>query len=619
VHAPNLTHAAHAVVNPADDQLLQDIDGAPNLVALFLKRAGQKGDAPFLGHKAGGKWVTQSWRSAAEHVVLLAEALRAMGLEDGDRVALVSENRPEWCIADLAIMAAGCITVPTYTTNTRRDHAHILDNSGARAVFISNEKLLVPLVGAITQTGLVEHVIGIDALKTRQTGSFEYHGWAGLLTGDAAAARAAVDARIAGITRDDTACLIYTSGTGGAPRGVMQHHGAILCNAAGAAEVLINDFGLTEERFLSFLPLSHAYEHSGGQFLPIGVGAEIYYSEGLEKLASNIEETRPTIMVVVPRLFEVLRTRIIKQVEKQGKVANFMMDSALKIAEHSKEGKKRLRHRPLDFLVEKALRPKIRAKFGGRVKAMVSGGAPLNPEVGNFFDAMGLTVLQGYGQTEAGPVISCNRPKAGLKMDTVGPPLRNVEVRIAEDGEILVRGELVMHGYWRNEAETARTLKDGWLHTGDIGHFDHKGRIKITDRKKDMIVNDKGDNIAPQKVEGMLTLQPEIAQAMVSGDKRPYVVGLIVPDAEWALEWARANGEKFDLKALQELPAFKNAVRAAVDRTNTDLSVIEKVRQFAFADEAFTIENEEMTPSMKIRRHKIRERYRERVDGLYRG
>jgi long-chain acyl-CoA synthetase len=619
VHSPNLRHAAHAIVNPADDQLLQDIDGAPNLVALFLKRADEKGDAPFLGHKAGGKWVTQSWRSAAEHVCLLAEALRGMGLEDGDRVALVSENRPEWCIADLAIMAAGCITVPTYTTNTRRDHAHILDNSGARAVFVSTEKLLTPVVGAIGQTGLIEHVIEIDHDKPRQAGSFAYHAWGALVTGDAAAARAAVDARIAGITRDDTACLIYTSGTGGAPRGVMQHHGAILCNAAGAAEVLINDFGLTEERFLSFLPLSHAYEHTGGQYLPIGVGAEIFYSEGLEKLASNIEETRPTIMVVVPRLFEVLRTRIMKQVEKQGKVANFMMDAAMRISEHSKEGKKRLRDKPLDFLVEKTLRPKIRAKFGGRIKAMVSGGAPLNPEVGNFFDAMGLTMLQGYGQTEAGPVISCNRPKVGLKMDTVGPPLRNVEVRIAEDGEILVRGELVMHGYWRNDAETARTLKDGWLHTGDIGHFDHKGRIVITDRKKDMIVNDKGDNIAPQKVEGMLTLQPEIAQAMVSGDKRPYVVGLIVPDAEWALEWARANGEKFDLKALQELPAFKNAVRAAVDRTNADLSVIEKVRQFAFADEAFTIENEEMTPSMKIRRHKIRERYQERIDGLYRG
>jgi long-chain acyl-CoA synthetase len=619
VHSPTSPHAARAVVNPADHQLLQDIDAAQNLVELFLKRADQKGDAPFLGHKTGGQWITQSWRDTADQVCLLAQSLRAMGLEDGDRVALIAENRPEWCIADLAIMAAGCITVPTYTTNTRRDHAHILDNSGARAVFVSTEKLLAPVVGAIGQTGLVEHVIGIEDLKRQQSGSFEYHAWGALITGDAAAARAAVDDRIARIERSETACLIYTSGTGGAPRGVMQHHGAILCNVAGAAEVLIEDFGIADERFLSFLPLSHAYEHSGGQFLPIGVGAEIFYSEGLEKLASNIEETRPTIMVVVPRLFEVLRTRIMKQVEKQGKVANFMMDAALKIAGNSRDGQKRLRDKPLDFLVEKTLRPKIRAKFGGRIKAMVSGGAPLNPEVGNFFDAMGLTMLQGYGQTEAGPVISCNRPKVGLKMDTVGPPLRGVEVRIAEDGEILVRGELVMHGYWRNDAETARTLQNGWLHTGDIGHFDNKGRIKITDRKKDMIVNDKGDNIAPQKVEGMLTLQPEIAQAMVSGDKRPYVVGLIVPDAEWALEWARENGEKFDLKALQELPAFKNAVRAAVDRTNSDLSVIEKVRQFAFADEAFTIENEEMTPSMKIRRHKIRERYQERVDGLYRG
>lgn len=627
MHAPQMRHSGAPHANPADDQILQDIDNAANLVNLFLTRADQKGDAPFLGHKEGGQWVTQSWREAAEQVCLLAEALRRLGLEDGDRVALVSENRPEWCIADLAIMAAGCITVPTYTTNTRRDHAHILDNSGARAVFVSDTKLLKPLAEAITQTGLVEHVIGIEDLHRQQSGSFDYHDWKALTVGDAAAARAAVDARIAGISRADTACLIYTSGTGGAPRGVMQHHGAILCNIAGAAEVLIENFGITDERFLSFLPLSHAYEHSGGQYLPIGVGAEIFYSEGLEKLASNIEETRPTIMVVVPRLFEVLRTRIMKQVEKQGKVANFMMDAALKIADNSTEGKKRLRDKPLDFLVEKTLRPKIRAKFGGRIKAMVSGGAPLNPEVGNFFEAMGLTMLQGYGQTEAGPVISCNRPKVGLKMDTVGPPLRGVEVKIAEDGEILVRGELVMHGYWRNEAETARTLKVDptdpqgapWLHTGDIGYLDEKGRIKITDRKKDMIVNDKGDNIAPQKVEGMLTLQPEIAQAMVSGDKRPYVVGLIVPDAEWALEWARANGEKFDLAALQQLPAFKNAVRAAVDRTNADLSVIEKVRQFAFADEAFTIENEEMTPSMKIRRHKIRERYQERIDGLYRG
>lgn len=616
MHSSTSPNHVGPVINPDDDPALQEIDGANNLVELFLKRADAKGDAPFLGAKKDGEWRTQSWKEVADIVCLLAENLRKLGLEDGDRVALVSENRPEWCIADLAIMAAGCVTVPTYVTNTTRDHLHILDNSGARAAFVSNEKLLGPLHPAIQSSGIVEHVIGIDNLNRHQAGSFEFHSWDAMTAGDAAQARKAVDARIAAIGRDATACIIYTSGTGGAPRGVVQHHGSILCNSAGAADILINDFGITDERFLSFLPLSHAYEHTGGQYLPIGVGAEIFYSEGLEKLASNIEETRPTIMVVVPRLFEVLRSRILKQVEKQGKVANFLMDRALGIAGKDRS---RMRDKPMDFILEKTLRPKIRNRFGGRIKAMVSGGAPLNPEVGNFFEAMGLTMLQGYGQTEAGPVISCNRPRAGLKMDTVGPAMRGVEVEIADDGEILVRGELVMRGYWRNKAETERTIQNGWLHTGDIGHLDSEGRIVITDRKKDLIVNDKGDNVAPQKLEGMLTLQPEIAQAMVSGDKRPYVVGLLVPDAEWALEWARVNDEKFDLKTLMALPVFKSAVRDAVDRVNRDLSVIEKIRKFEFADEAFTIENGELTPKQSIRRHKIKERYQDRIDGMYKG
>ena len=598
--------------------MLSEIDSANNLVELFLKRADERGDQPFLGAKRGGTWQTTSWAEAARQVCLMAENLRGLGLQDGDRVCLVSENRPEWCIADLAIMAAGCITVPTYITNTERDHVHILDNSGARAVIVSTEKLLKPLHGALQASGLAEHVIGIEDLHRQQSGSFGFHDWSSITAGDAGAARKAVEQRIAGITRSDTACIIYTSGTGGAPRGVKQHHGAILCNVAGAAEILIEDFGITnDERFLSFLPLSHAYEHTGGQYLPISVGAQIYYAEGLEKLASNIEETKPTIMVVVPRLFEVLRTRIMKQIQKQGGMAEKLMNTALGVGERRAEGRRKLGDGAKDFLVGRLLKPKIRQRFGGRIKAMVSGGAPLNPEVGVFFEAMGLTMLQGYGQTEAGPVISCNRPAAGIKMDTVGPPMRGVDIRIAEDGEILCRGELVMHGYWQNEAETARTIRDGWLHTGDIGHLDEKGRIVITDRKKDMIVNDKGDNIAPQKVEGMLTLQPEIGQAMVAGDKRPYIVGLIVPDPEWQLEWCQAQGKKFDCKQLQDLPEFKAAVRAAVDRVNKDLSVTEKVRQFAIADEPFTIENEEMTPSMKIRRHKIKDRYGERLDGLY--
>ena len=597
---------------------ISDLKTTKTVVELLLRRADARGSDPFLWAKHHGKWQPQSWAEVAAQVCTLAQALIGLGLKKGDRVLLVSENRPEWCIADFAIMAAGCITVPAYVTNTERDHLHVLDNSGAAAVIVANDKLAKPLLQAVIRAGSVRHVIGIEPLRISQASNFEYHEWGSLIAGDAVAARAAVDARIAGIARQDTACIIYTSGTGGSPRGVLQHHGALLCNVDGAARILAEDFGIGEdEAFLSFLPLSHAYEHTGGQMLPVGVGAQIYYSEGLEKLASNIEEVRPTIMVVVPRLFEVLRARIIKQIEKQGKLPNYLMDRALAIGTLKATGKRRLRDKPIELVIDKALRPKIRAKFGGRLTAMVSGGAPLNPEIGVFFDAMGLTVLQGYGQTEAGPVIACNRPKAGIKMDTVGPPMDGVEVKIAEDGEILVRGELVMQGYWQNPDETAKALQNGWLHTGDIGHLDAKGRLLITDRKKDMIINDKGDNVSPQKIEGMLTLQNEIAQAMVYGDRRPHIVGLVVPDAEWALEWARTNDEKFDLKALQGLPAFRSAVRSAVDRVNQDLSVVEKVRQFAFADEAFAIENEEMTPSLKIRRHKLKDRYGARLDGLY--
>lgn len=591
-----------------------------NLVSLFFARSDELGDRPFLWAKRGGAWVSISWRQAAGQVAELAHALKDMGLAPGDRVMLVSENRPEWCISDLAIMAAGCVTVPTYTTNTERDHQHILDNSGARAVIVSDAKLAKTLLPAVLRAGNAWHVIGMEPLKIGQASRFRVHNWADLVTGEPerqAQVMAKVRADSAALTRNDTACIIYTSGTGGAPRGVMQHHGAILHNVAGPTRVIAEDFGWGEEVFLSFLPLSHAYEHSAGQFFPIGLGAQIYYSEGLEKLASNIEEVRPTIMVVVPRLFEVLRARILKQIHKQGRLANFLFNRAMALGEKQLGGTDGLIDKPMDFILSKSLRPKIQARFGGRIKAMVSGGAPLNPEIGVFFHSLGLTLLQGYGQTEAAPIIACNRPSVGIKMDTVGPPLPDTEVKIAEDGEILVRGELVMHGYWQNPEETARVLKNGWLHTGDIGHIDAAGRIAITDRKKDLIVNDKGDNVSPQKVEGMLTLQPEIHQAMVMGDRRPYLVGLVVPDPEWAMEWASAQGMKPDFRALQANPAFKSAVRAAIDRVNADLSVIEKVRQFAFADEPFGIDNGEMTPSMKIRRHVIRARYQAQLDGLY--
>ncbi len=599
---------------------MRKLEKFDNLVSMFFTRAREQGDAPFLWAKSGGKWHPTSWAESARKVASLAAALKNLGLKPGDRVMLVSENRPEWCLSDLAIMAAGGVTVPTYTTNTERDHQHIIDNSGATMTIVSDAKLAKTLLPAILRTaGSVGHVvIGIEEMKLSQPGAIDFHDWNALIAANAADVAVAEQAA-ARMKREDLACIIYTSGTGGSPRGVMQHHGAILTNVEGCCTVISEDFGWDDEVFLSFLPLSHAYEHTGGQHFPIGLGAQIYYSEGLDKLASNIEEVRPTLMVVVPRLFEVLRTRISKQVEKQGKFANYLLDRAVSIGGKKAAGKASVLDLPMSLFLSRTLKPKLSKKFGGRIKAMVSGGAPLNPEVGVFFESLGITFLQGYGQTEAAPVISCNRPKAGLKHDTVGPPLEGVEVRIAEDGEILVRGELVMHGYWRNEAETARVLKDGWLHTGDIGLIDEKGRIKITDRKKDIIVNDKGDNVAPQKVEGMLTLQPEIMQAMIAGDRKPYMTAVLVPDPEWTQEYCAKTGAKCDLKALREDPDYRAAIGAAVDRVNKDLSVIERVRRFILADEPFTIENQQLTPSLKIRRHILKGVYGERLDGLYKG
>lgn len=592
----------------------------PNLVAMFFTRAEQLGDAPFLWRKQDGMWRSQSWAETARQVAILAAALRAQGIQPGERVMLVSENRPEFCVADLAIMAAGAVSVPTYTTNTPRDHGHVMQDSGAAAVIVSTARLARALMPAVIASNTVRLVIGIEPLRPIQNENIALFQWDDVMERYENDEMATPQTCAAAVTasRDDLACLIYTSGTGGAPRGVQQHHGAILTNVEGCADIIASDFGWEEEIFLSFLPLSHSYEHSAGQFFPIGMGAQIYYAEGLDKLAANIEEARPTIMVVVPRLFEVLRTRVIKAIEKQGRFPNMLLEQALRIGAMRAAGQKlRPWDKALDLLLERTIRPKVRARFGGRIKALVSGGAPLNPEVGNFFSALGLTLLQGYGQTEAGPVISVTRPKTGLKMDTVGTPLKNVEVRIAEDGEILVRGEIVMHGYWRNPAESARALQEGWLHTGDIGEYDEGGRIRITDRKKDLIVNDKGENVSPQRIEGMLTLQEEIAQAMVSGDKRPYLVGLLVPDGEWMASWARARGVPADLATLRDDPAFHAALREAVDRVNAEVTVTERVRRFIIADEPFSIENQMLTPSIKIRRHVIRDTYQPRLDALY--
>jgi long-chain acyl-CoA synthetase len=595
--------------------MIMDIKKSDNLLALFFSIADEMDDSPFLWSKQDGIWQSLSWRQSAEAVAKMAGALRSLGLQRGDRVALVSENRPEWCIADLAIMCAGGITVPTYITNTERDHLHVIENSGASIAIVSNAKLAKTLLPAVYQSSDCKQVIGIDALKIGQASAAALHDWEQLC---AKSSTTVAEARAwANFKRDDLACLIYTSGTGGAPRGVMLHHGAMMANVESADIIITEDFPSIPDVFLSFLPLSHAYEHTMSQFFALQRRAQIFYAESLEKLAANMEEVRPTIMVVVPRLFEVLRQRVISGVGKQGRIANFLLKWALKLGEKRAKYPLNVFERAFDRLLDRTIRKKVAERFGGRNKALVAGGAPLNPDVGIFFQALGLVLLQGYGQTEAAPLISCNRPKARIKMHTVGPPVTTVAVRIADDGEICVQGESVMKGYWRNDTDTALAIRDGWLYTGDIGHLDEDGHIVITDRKKDIIVNDKGDNVSPQRVEGMLTLEPEILQAMVHGDKRPHLVGLIVPESDWLQTWARDNGKSANLALLATDTALLAAMQAVVDRVNTRLSVTERIRKIAIASEPFTTDNEMMTATLKIRRHIIRKIYGDKLNHLY--
>ncbi|OAN53703.1 AMP-dependent synthetase [Paramagnetospirillum marisnigri] len=595
-----------------------DIRACASLPGLFLAQAARLGPKPVLWAKRGGEWHARSWAETEEQVLSLAAGLAALGLEPGDRVALISENRPEWAMADLAIMAAGGITVPAYTTNTVADHLHILDNSQARFVIVSTPQLAERALAAAARADRQPGVIAMEPPPLAQSSGIDLHSWGSIQTmGRESGQVAAMRATVAELRRDATACLIYTSGTGGVPKGVMLSHGAILHNCQGATRVL-EDLGLEEnEVFLSFLPLSHAYEHTAGLHFPIAIGAEIYYAEGLEHLAANMAEVHPTIMTAVPRLYESMRTRILKGLAKAPALRRRLFEATLALGERRIE---RGRLGPLDTLADAVLdrlvRAKIRQRFGGRLKAFVSGGAPLPYEVGLFFTALGVRILQGYGQTEAAPVISCNHASR-MRLETVGHALEGVELRIADDGEILVRGELVMQGYWRDPTTTAQVIDaQGWLHTGDIGEIDPDGAIRITDRKKDIIVNSGGDNVAPQRIEGFLTLQPEIAQAMVHGDRRPHLVALIVPDRDWMESWAREN-KRDDPIALMNDPDFRHAVSMAVDRVNTQVSAIEKIRRFILVADPFSVENEMLTPTMKIRRHRIKEKFGSTLESLY--
>ena len=603
-----------------------DYKAVRNLASMFFDQAAALGDKPFLWAKRQGSWEAITWRQARNRVSALSRGLRALGIEPGDRVALISENRPEWPIADLAIMSAGAITVPAYTTNTIEDHHYILDNASAKAAIVSSGKLAQRVLPAAERAPSVEFVVALEPPADGQTGDgkagdavagrVRLHSWAETES-KGEALPDDVRERAAERKREDVACLIYTSGTGGNPKGVILSHGAILCNAMGAHDILL-ELGLDDEVFLSFLPLSHSYEHTGGLYFPISIGAQIYYAEGADTLVANLAEARPTIVTAVPRLYEVMHGRILKGVEKAPALRRRLFERTLALGRKRYEtpGQMTIGDRIVDAVLDRLVRRKVGERVGGRLKALVSGGAPLNYEVGLFFTALGVRILQGYGQTEAAPVISCNRPSI-VKLRTVGPPLTDVEVRIAEDGEILVKGELVMQGYWGEPEATRTALRDGWLHTGDVGVMVADGCIQITDRKRDIIVNSGGDNVSPARIEGFLTLQEEIGQAMVFGDRRPHLVALLVPDPDWLAGWARAAGKPNDLAQLAEDADLRAALSEVTKRVNATLSPLERVRNFIVAREPFSTDNGMMTPSLKIRRHKIKAAYGQALEALY--
>lgn len=569
----------------------------PNLAAMLFRRAGEWRDRPALASRRDRRWQTTSWDGLARGAAAIAAWLQDGGMRPGDRVLLLADNRPEWPMADLAVMASGGITVPAFTTWTIEDLRHVMRDCGARAAIVGTNALGGRLAEACG-TEAPAQVLCLDdadpAVGARRAGF-------GALA-PAEADWAPLAAACESITPDQLASLIYTSGTGGPPKGVMLAHRAMLSNCRGAFD-LFRRLGLADEVYLSFLPLSHSFERTAGQFFLLSVGTTIHYSRGIEHLAGELLDVRPTVLTVVPRLLEVIRGRILHGLARQPGWKQKLFQAALDAGLRREAGRQGLLDRLLDPLLDRLVRSEVQARFGGRLKGVVSGGARLDPDVGRFFRALGVPLMQGYGQTEAGPVISCS-PVHAVRIDTVGPPLAGVAVRFAEDGELLVRGDLVMQGYWNNPTATASALRDGWLATGDIASQDPDGYLRITDRKKDILVLSGGDNVAPARIEGALLAEPAIAQAAVFGDGRPYLVAVLV-----ASEAARG--------AHDDPAALARAIAEAVENVNRGLSITERVRRFHLAAGGFTIENGLLTPTQKLRRHRVRESYAAAIEALY--
>ena len=551
-----------------------------SLVELYFSRCDEiDNNDPFL------KWLkpekpTYTWGDVQEKIFKLSYKIKSL-IKEGDRCLILSENRPYWLMADIAIMNAGGISVPIFTTYSSNDYDYILNDCKPSLIIISNNNQFKKIKNYINSQE--QQIISFEALESKS-----------FLIKDIFDDENYEKKIHLNLKRNMPACIIYTSGTTGNPKGVILSHGGILSNCEGAVELLGPLIKKKSPIFLTWLPLSHSYEHTV-QFIQIIVGAKIFYAESLEKLISNMVIAEPTIMTAVPRFYQNLFTKININFEKQTGIQKYLINKTLILGKKLlKKEKLSFLEKSINFLCNRLVRKKIQNQFGGNLQAFISGGGALDQKVGEFLNAIGLPTLQGYGLTEASPVVSCNLPNL-VKVETVGPPFRNNKLKIAEDGEILIKGENVMLGYWNQKEETEKIIKDGWLHTGDIGELDHNNYLKITDRKKDIIVNLGGDNISPSKIENILCLNKFIKQSFVYGDKKNYLVALVVSEKEIS----------------------KEKIKPIIENINKNLTLIEKIKNFIIINNEFTIDNGMLTPTLKLKRKEIVKNYKQSLEKLY--
>ena len=567
------------------------MDKYQNLPELFFSKAQEnfKNQHLLKINNTTNEIESWTWSDTLRSVNKIYQFINSQNLHKEERVLLVSENRPEWMTADIAIMSNQLIAVPNYITYTSRDFEHILNDSKPKGLIVSNKNLLDTVLIASKKINFeLQFIICFDRFDNTNIPNLNFYD-------DLIEDSSIEPDKYLFIQRKDPACIIYTSGTQGLPKGVVLSHGGILSNCEGAYELLqtLKEPDLT---FLTWLPLSHSYEHVV-QFVTLMMEAKVFYNKSIETLLPTIKVAKPHIMTAVPRFYNNLFAKMQINLKNQPQFKQNLFNQAILL------GTKKLHQQKLsitekifDFLMDKLVRKKVLNNFGGRLKAFVSGGGPLDSRVGEALNALGLKTLQGYGLTETSPVVSCN-PLHKVKVETVGPIFPGVEVKLAEDGEILVKGENLMLGYWNNPEATKKTIIDGWLHTGDIGEFDEEGYLKITDRKKDIIVSLGGDNIAPSKLENLLTLSSDIEQACVFGEQKNYIAALIILSVD-----SKATKEQIDLY---------------IEKMNVDLSQPEKIKRYHIIDEPFTIENNLMTPTMKVRRHEVEKKYSEVINGMF--